>query len=167
MEFSVLVPARGCSLNPTPHTYRLGHAFPARCRARMSALGHAVTAFVTIFPSELPDKTMIATVVLTTRYRRPSLVWLGACAGFTVHVVVAVAAGRLFALLPGAVVAAAAAVLFAVGAVILWRGADEATSVDDAAAAPAARGHQIVFAAAAVILVAEWGDLTQLATAGL
>jgi putative Ca2+/H+ antiporter (TMEM165/GDT1 family) len=133
----------------------------------MSALGHTFTAFVTIFPAELPDKTMIATVVLTTRYRRPALVWLGAAAGFTVHVVVAVAAGRLFALLPSAVVAVAAAVLFAAGAVLLWRTADEPASVEEGTVATVKSGRQIVVASAAVILVAEWGDLTQLATAGL
>jgi putative Ca2+/H+ antiporter (TMEM165/GDT1 family) len=133
----------------------------------MSALGHVGTAFVTVFPAELPDKTMIATVVLTTRYRRPGLVWLGAAAGFTVHVVVAVAAGRLFALLPSALVDAAAAVLFAVGAVILWRTADEPTSVADGTPVPMASARQVVMASAGLILVAEWGDLTQLATAGL
>ncbi len=133
----------------------------------MSAFGHVGTAFVTVFPAELPDKTMIATVVLTTRYRRPALVWLGAAAGFTVHVVVAVAAGRLFALLPSAVVDVVAAALFATGAVILWRTADEPTTVDDGTQVPVARGRQVVAASAALILVAEWGDLTQLATAGL
>jgi putative Ca2+/H+ antiporter (TMEM165/GDT1 family) len=133
----------------------------------MSALGHAGTAFVTVFPAELPDKTMIATVVLTTRFRRPALVWLGAAAGFTVHVVVAVAAGRLFALLPGAVVDVVAAALFALGAVLLWRTDDAAASVDDGTTVAAKSAGQIVVASAAVILVAEWGDLTQLATAGL
>ena len=37
-------------------------------------------AFATVFPAELPDKTMIATVVLVARYRRPGWVWLGAVA---------------------------------------------------------------------------------------
>ena len=50
-------------------------------------------AFATVFPAELPDKTMIATIVLVTRYWRPGWVWLGAVGAFTVHVVVAVAAG--------------------------------------------------------------------------
>lgn len=133
----------------------------------MSALGHVGTAFITIFPAELPDKTMIATVVLTTRYRRPSLVWLGAAAGFTVHVIIAVAAGRLFALLPDSVVDVAAAVLFAVGGIVLWRTSDEPTAVDDDTVVDATGAGRIVIASATVILVAEWGDLTQLATAGL
>jgi putative Ca2+/H+ antiporter (TMEM165/GDT1 family) len=133
----------------------------------MSALGHAGTAFVTVFPAELPDKTMIATVVLSTRYRRPAVVWVGAAAGFTVHVVLAVGAGSLFALLPSAVVDVAAAALFTAGAVILWRTADDPTTVEDGTDVPVASTRQIVVASATVILVAEWGDLTQLATAGL
>jgi putative Ca2+/H+ antiporter (TMEM165/GDT1 family) len=133
----------------------------------VSALGHAGTAFITVFPAELPDKTMIATVVLTTRYRRPALVWVGAAAGFTVHVIVAVAAGRLFSLLPSTVVNLAAAALFAIGGVVLWRTSDEPTAVDDGTVVAPKSAGQIVIASAAVILVAEWGDLTQLATAGL
>jgi putative Ca2+/H+ antiporter (TMEM165/GDT1 family) len=140
---------------------------PSTYGRQVSALGHVGTAFVTVFPAELPDKTMIATVVLTTRYRRPGLVWLGAATGFTVHVIIAVAAGSLFALLPGAVVDVAAAALFAAGAVILWRTADEPATVDDGTPVPATGARQVVLASAGLILVAEWGDLTQLATAGL
>jgi putative Ca2+/H+ antiporter (TMEM165/GDT1 family) len=134
----------------------------------MSAFGHAGTAFITIFPAELPDKTMIATVVLTTRYRRPLLVWLGASAGFAVHVVVAVTTGRLLALLPSIAVDVAAAVLFAAGAVILWRAAPEGSAEPRGeTAVTVTKRRPIVVASATVILVAEWGDLTQLATAGL
>ena len=57
-------------------------------------------AFATVFPAELPDKTMIATIVLVARYRRPLWVWIGAVAAFTVHVTVAVAAGSAIGLLP-------------------------------------------------------------------
>ena len=41
-------------------------------------------AFVTVFPAELPDKSMFATIVLVTRYRRPGWVWVGVVAAFTV-----------------------------------------------------------------------------------
>ena len=37
--------------------------------------------------AELPDKTMIATLVMGSRYR-PPLVWAGASAAFLVHAVV-------------------------------------------------------------------------------
>ncbi|MCU1358388.1 MAG: hypothetical protein JWM89_3806, partial [Acidimicrobiales bacterium] len=61
-------------------------------------------AFATVFPAELPDKTMIASIVLVARYRRPLWVWLGAIAAFAVHVVVAVAAGSAIGLLPDTLV---------------------------------------------------------------
>jgi putative Ca2+/H+ antiporter (TMEM165/GDT1 family) len=44
-----------------------------------------LAAFATVFPAELPDKTMVATIVLVARYRRPGWVWLGAVLAFTVH----------------------------------------------------------------------------------
>jgi putative Ca2+/H+ antiporter (TMEM165/GDT1 family) len=141
-------------------------------------LGAALKAFAAVFPAELPDKTMIATVVLVARYRRPLPVWLGAAAAFTVHVVIAVAAGQLLSLLPDAVVTLATAALFLVGAVILWResrGADEADDEDhdghqiaEADDGTAPRSDMSVVATSfGVIVLAEWGDLTQLATAGI
>ena len=40
--------------------------------------------FLLIFPAELPDKTFIATLVLSTRYRRVP-VWIGVAAAFAVQ----------------------------------------------------------------------------------
>jgi Ca2+/H+ antiporter, TMEM165/GDT1 family len=131
----------------------------------------AATAFALVFPIELPDKTFIATVVLATRYR-PLPVWIGVSAAFFVQSLVAVTAGGLLALLPKPLVAAAAAVLFAIGAVVLWRGAaaaDEAQeepSTDDPATAEKS-GVRMAGASFGVLFVAEWGDLSQLLTAGL
>src|SRR4051812_2803003 len=83
------------------------------------------TAFVPLLLVELPDKTFIATLVLSTRYR-PLAAWVGVALAFAVQCALAVTAGGLLANLPTAPVAAAAAVLFAAGAVLLWRGAGEA-----------------------------------------
>jgi putative Ca2+/H+ antiporter (TMEM165/GDT1 family) len=41
-----------------------------------------LTAFGAVFLAELPDKTMFASVVLTTRYKRPFAVWVGAVSAF-------------------------------------------------------------------------------------
>ena len=53
-----------------------------------ASFGDVLRAFITIFLAELPDKTMVATVVLTARFRRPVVVWLGVAGAFTVHVAV-------------------------------------------------------------------------------
>ena len=48
---------------------------------------------------ELPDKTFIATLVMSTRFR-PLLVWIGVGLAFLVQTLVAVVAGGLLAKLP-------------------------------------------------------------------
>ncbi|BCB80746.1 hypothetical protein Pflav_071560 [Phytohabitans flavus] len=71
----------------------------------------ALTAFVLILPVELPDKTFVATLVLSTRF--PALpVWLGVIAAFGVQCLVAVGAGTLLSQLPQRPVALVAAALF-------------------------------------------------------
>ena len=52
----------------------------------------AAICFPIIFLGELPDKTMFASLLLSTR-GRPVQVWLGAAAAFTVHVAIAVLRG--------------------------------------------------------------------------
>jgi putative Ca2+/H+ antiporter (TMEM165/GDT1 family) len=125
-------------------------------------------AFATVFPAELPDKTMIATVVLVARYRRPLWVWLGAVGAFTIHVTVAVAAGSAIGLLPEALVGAVVAAMFATGSVILFRSA-RSHADDDAQLEPAVEPTRraALVGSFGLVALAEWGDLTQLATAGL
>lgn len=132
------------------------------------SISDVIRAFVTVFPAELPDKTMIATVVLVARYRRPLWVWVGAVAAFCVHVVVAVTAGGLLGLLPDSVVDAVVAAMFAVGAIVLLRAARNGDEEPDAAdVTPSASPRAAVVGSFGLVVVAEWGDLTQLATAGL
>ena len=123
--------------------------------------------FALIFVAELPDKTMIATLIMGSR-NRPLLVWIGATAAFGVHAAVAVLAGRLLALLPHVWVEAVTALLFAGGAVYLLvvdEEEEEEEGAEEAAAAPA--GLRPVATAFAVIFVGEFGDLTQILTANL
>lgn len=125
-------------------------------------------AFVTVFPAELPDKSMFATIVLVTRFRRPGWVWVGVVAAFSLHVVVAVVAGSLIGLLPDVVVQLVVGALFLVGAVLLWRAgrkAADAPEVDELAATSTIPAT--VAGSFGVIALAEWGDLTQIATASL
>jgi putative Ca2+/H+ antiporter (TMEM165/GDT1 family) len=121
-------------------------------------------------PVELPDKTFIATMVLSTRYR-PLLVWIGVGAAFGVQTLIAVTAGGLLSQLPRTPVAAAAGALFLIGAVILWRASRQEEDDDEtdvgASARPGLTGLRVVGTSFAVLFLAEWGDLSQLLTAGL
>ena len=136
----------------------------------MLSLAVLLTVFVVVFPVELPDKTLVATLVLTTRYRgRPVLA--GVVAAFAVQVVIAVAFGSALTLLPGRVVAAVVALLFATGAVLLLREGFGAADDDEAAEAAAEREQlpswRIAATSFGVLFAAEWGDASQLAVAAL
>ena len=126
------------------------------------------TAFVLVLPVELPDKTLFASLVLATRFA-PLPVFVGVGTAFGVQVAIAVTAGSLLSLLPEALVSGVVALLFLIGAVLLWRSATEGPEeAGDAADSP----EQTSFLRAAaisfgVLFAAEWGDLSQLATAGL
>jgi len=133
----------------------------------------AVTAFLLIFPVELPDKTFVATLVLATRYK-PLPVWLGVIAAFAVQTVVAVTLGGLIGRLPRTPVEIFAGLMFLTGGVILIRGAGKADAEEaeteeefEAKTKPGIHGWRVVGASFLVLFVAEWGDLSQLLTAGL
>ena len=121
------------------------------------------TVFGVIFAAELPDKTMVATLILSTRYRH-LFVWIGVASAFVVQVGIAVAAGGLLSLAPERLVAVVSGALFAFGAwVLLFRKDDD--EEEDIEAPPAGAWRSIA-TSFAVLFVSEWGDLSQLATAG-
>jgi putative Ca2+/H+ antiporter (TMEM165/GDT1 family) len=127
-----------------------------------------LTAFVLVLPVELPDKTLFASLVLATRFP-PLPVFVGVGTAFGLQVAIAVTAGSLLSLLPEALVSGVVAVLFLVGAVLLWRSAT--AGPEDAGEVADTRERTSFLRAAAisfgVLFAAEWGDLSQLATAGL
>jgi putative Ca2+/H+ antiporter (TMEM165/GDT1 family) len=136
------------------------------------SLAIAAIAFGVVFLAELPDKSMVASLVLGTRYR-PLHVWVGAAAAFAVHVVIAVAAGGALSLLPHRLVEGIVAVLFLAGAAFLLfgkesheeeAGRDESGNAVEIAEPTLRRVAAVSFA---VIFVGEWGDITQIATANL
>ncbi|MGH3326272.1 MAG: TMEM165/GDT1 family protein, partial [Streptomycetales bacterium] len=132
-------------------------------------LGVALTTFALIFPVELPDKTFVASVVLATRFP-PLSAWAGSAVAFLLQCGVAVLAGQALALLPRAPMLAVAAALFAAGAVVLWRGkaCDVDASPERDAARPGRRERlKAGLTSFGVLFTAEWGDLSQLLTAGL
>ena len=122
--------------------------------------------FAVIFAAELPDKTMFATLVLSTRFA-PRLVWLGVAGAFVVQCLIAVLAGGLLSLAPERLVAAVSAALFAAGAGILLLGGGE-TGEDgpEAGGGGVPTAGRAVATSFTVLFVSEWGDLSQLATAG-
>ncbi|MFD5542725.1 TMEM165/GDT1 family protein [Streptomyces sp. NPDC127079] len=125
-----------------------------------------VTALVfgVIFLAELPDKTALAGLVLGTRYRA-SYVFAGVAAAFLLHVVLAVAAGSVLTLLPQQIVHAITGVLFLGGAAVLLMKKGEE---DEEIRKPADQSFwKVAGTGFMLILVAEFGDLTQIMTANL
>jgi putative Ca2+/H+ antiporter (TMEM165/GDT1 family) len=126
-----------------------------------------------IIPAELPDKTFIATLVLSTRFR-PVIVWLGVSAAFAVQTTIAVAAGQVLSLLPETPVLLVTAGLLALGSALMFRGAggvdpqEEEVDETEAVDAVVRKGHGRAFTVSFLVLfAAEWGDLSQLTTASL
>lgn len=133
----------------------------------------AAVVFGLIALVELPDKTFVATLVLSTRFR-PVLVWTGVTLAFVVQTLIAVSLGGLVSRLPRTPVEIFAGGLFLIGGVILLRtaaGADaeerEAEEEFGDKGSAGLRGWHVVAMSFGVLFVAEWGDLTQILTASL
>jgi putative Ca2+/H+ antiporter (TMEM165/GDT1 family) len=118
-----------------------------------------------VFVAELPDKTALAALVLATRHRALP-VFLGSAAALAVQSLVAVVAGQVMTLLPARPVHVVAGVVFLVSAVVMW------VRHEDADGDPADESRMKGFWSSAwtvfgIVFIAEWGDLTQLATGAL
>jgi len=133
----------------------------------VSTLGLFFYVFGVIFVAELPDKTALAALVLATQ-NRPAPVFLGTALALAIQSAVAVAAGRLFSLLPPRPVHVVAGLVFIASAVAMLRtkGDEAAASASDPSARPPTflRTASTAFG---VVFLAEWGDLTQIGTAAL
>jgi Ca2+/H+ antiporter, TMEM165/GDT1 family len=133
----------------------------------LPAVALLAAVFAVTFAAELPDKSMLASLLLGVRYR-PWPVWLGVMAAFAVHVILAVTAGGLLTLAPHRIVEAVSAALFLGGAVWTLRsGAEDEGEPGPDAARLGARppGLLRVFATSfAVVFAGEWGDITQITT---
>ena len=132
-------------------------------------LAVVLTTFVVIFPAELPDKSLFASLVLGTRFR-PLPVFCGVAAAFAVHVVIAVSIGGIFSLLPERLVLFVVAALFAGGSVLLLLGREDEEAEGSAEASRAVadrRPVRVALASFGVVFLGEWGDITQITTANL
>lgn len=132
-----------------------------------------LVSFALIFPVELPDKTFVAALVLSTRYR-PLAVWVGVGLAFGVQCLVAVTAGQAVSFLPEWVVHVVSTAMFLIGAIILFIAAPKADAgekeQEEAFAKKATkdqRGWHAVLTSFLVLFAAEWGDLSQILTLNL
>jgi putative Ca2+/H+ antiporter (TMEM165/GDT1 family) len=137
------------------------------------SIATAAIVFGLIFLVELPDKTFVATLVLSTRFR-PLLVWVGVSLAFFVQTLVSVTLGGLIGRLPRTPVEVFAGAMFLFGGLLLLRGAgkadeEEADAEEEFAGkgATGLRGWHIVTLSFTVLFLAEWGDLSQILTASL
>jgi putative Ca2+/H+ antiporter (TMEM165/GDT1 family) len=127
-----------------------------------------LSVFAVIFLLELPDKTAMATLLMASRL--PALpVFAGTALAFVIQSVVAVFAGSLLGFLPRAPVRIVAGLAFVVVAVVLVRrNFRQEAEVERQDIVREERRHRSPLVTAfLVVFVAEWGDLTQLATAAL
>lgn len=135
-------------------------------------LAIAASVFGLIALAELPDKTMIATIVMGSR-GRPLPIWLGGTVAFGIHAALAVVAGRFLQLLPHRTLEIVLAVIFGAGALYLLgipekdqvqKGTKEGTTFAEARQSSSFR---VGLGAFGVILFGEMGDLTQVLLANL
>ncbi|WP_031507239.1 TMEM165/GDT1 family protein [Streptomyces megasporus] len=130
----------------------------------MFSLTVAAVTFGVVFLAELPDKTALAGLVLGTRYRA-SYVFAGVAAAFAVHVTLAVAAGSVLTLLPQRLVQGVTGVLFLAGALVLLLKKDDG---EEEIGEPKDQSFwKVAGSGFTLIMVAEFGDLTQIMTANL
>ncbi|MFE2184190.1 TMEM165/GDT1 family protein [Streptomyces sp. NPDC059455] len=130
----------------------------------MFSITVAAVVFGVVFLAELPDKTALAGLMLGTRYRA-SYVFVGVAAAFALHVGLAIAAGSVLTLLPHRLLQAIVGVLFLGGAAMLLFKKDDG---EEEVRKPADQSFWKVSGAGfMLILIAEFGDLTQIMTANL
>ena len=131
-------------------------------------IGVIAPVFGVILIGELPDKTFIANLIMASRHRSAP-VWVGSAIAFAVHVVIAVGAGNLIAMLPHLPVQIVVAAFFGAGAAVLLitkekdqisEGEHEAELMEVGNRASDAR--KIALTSFGIIFLGEWGDLTQI-----
>lgn len=123
----------------------------------------AFTTFGLIFLAELGDKSQLVCITLAARHRHMPVL-IGAVLAFVILNTLAVVFGAgLAEWLPQRVLAGIVAVLFAVFGILALRSGADCEDED----VPARPGHGILITTFLMILLAEMGDKTQIAVAGL
>ena len=138
--------------------------------------GALFSAFGLIFVAELGDKTQLAVITQTCKFRRPLSIFLGASLGLVLVTLIGALAGQLLArVIPPALLRGLAAGAFLVMGLLigrealLRRGEGEACAVAALACDPAPKGLRALWdwrafgSTLGLLFVAEMGDKTQLA----
>lgn len=118
-------------------------------------------AFVLVALAELGDKSQLLLLAFAARYRPLKVVIGAAIAIFTLQAASVLVGRAVGSLLPTGIIAVAAGLLFVVFGVITWRGVggDDSEEADGKSAR-----FGPVLTVAAALLLAEFGDKTQLMT---
>src|ERR1700683_363428 len=125
----------------------------------------AAAVFPIIFIGELPDKTMFASLVMSTR-GRPFAVWGGAAAAFAVHVAIATTIGvALFHVVPHRALEGIVAGMFLAGAGLALREGLRERQHEEreeklVETEVTAHGRRTLTTSFIVIFLAEGGELT-------
>ncbi|MDY0019375.1 MAG: TMEM165/GDT1 family protein [Anaerolineae bacterium] len=138
-----------------------------------------LSTFGLIFVAELGDKTQLAVMAQTCKYRSPWPVFLGGSLALTAVTAIGALGGSLIGnIIPAGVIRMAAALSFVVMGVLIWREAARATAAESAKScdcmeaqeggSASGRWNWKAFSSTLTLLFfAELGDKTQLAVLGL
>jgi len=132
-------------------------------------IGTFAGIFALMFVLELPDKTFIATVIMSTK-ARASMIVLGASIALVIHMGLAVAAGSLLSIVPPTAKDLIIGLLFLGGAACLLFVGEEheqAKGEREASIEKAGTRWKEATTAFVVIFIGEFGDLTQIQAANL
>jgi Ca2+/H+ antiporter, TMEM165/GDT1 family len=127
----------------------------------------AAITFGLVFLAEVADTSGLVTLVLATRLPA-RWVLVGVCAGMLVHVGVALAAGSLLALLPERPLEAVLALVFLVGAFLIWREGEEDDDDDEIELKETPRTPwSVITTAFGITVLSEFADPSQIVAASL
>ena len=127
------------------------------------------STFAIIFIAELPDKSMVSSVILGSKMV-PIRVFMGASVAFLVQVIIAVAVGGFVSKVPKRPLDLVAGLLFLIGAWLIFRDMKSKTAIkEDTIAKRSSREGLLsqVLLSFAITFLGEFGDITQIATANL
>jgi putative Ca2+/H+ antiporter (TMEM165/GDT1 family) len=127
-------------------------------------VGAFLGIFALMFVLELPDKTFVATVIMSTK-ARPLMVALGASLAMTVQMTLAVGAGSLLTLVPVHWKDLIVGLIFLAGAAYLLfvpESEEEKKGRREAALEKVTSRWKEITTAFVVIFIGEFGDLTQI-----